>query len=218
MTVHTAQVRMLLTITLLNTLPLGLLLPPAQVQLPVYVEVASGTATLTGISCGRSPATDGTVNVSAISGVANAYVGSVDPSAMSNFSKPVTVNSATLVNALGLLLVTARGNVGVTGNTQSLVFNQQQIQNYKSQRISSTGMTSNLLQGLQGSQLNVSILGLTVGLTQSVVANMVTALLAPVFANLDSVADQVLATLGVQVGYLDVTVTGERCGVPALIQ
>ena len=218
MIVHTAQVRLLLTISLLNSLALGLLIPPASIQLQVYVEVANGTASLTSIACGRSPATDGTVGVSATSGVANAYVGSVDPSVMSNFSKTVTVNPATIVSALGVLLVTARGTVGVTGKSQSLVFDAQQITGAQSQRIGSTNMTSNLLQGLQNSQMTISVLGQTIGLTQSAIANSVTALLAPVFANLDSVTDQVLSTLGVQVGYLDVTVTGERCGVPALIQ
>ena len=212
-TVHTSQVRLQLTFNLTTQLLIPLLQPVA-VTLPVYVEVASGTASIASIGCGGSPGADAKVGVSAMSGVGSAFVGTVTPNAMTNFNQPVTVSPATLVNTLNILTVTGASNVSAAGNTMPLTFTQSQIDALQSQRISSMNMTSNLLATLQ------STLKLTVNPAplQLTVPALLTPILTPVFAILDGVTDQVLSTLGVQVGYLDVTVTGDRCGVPALIQ
>ncbi len=77
---------------------------------------------------------------------------------------------------------------------------------------SSTNMTSNFVQGLR-STLVLQVQPTSVPGLPLVLLTM----LAPVFASLDSVTDQVLSTLGVKVGYLDVTVICVRCGVPALL-
>ncbi len=218
MSVHTAQIRLLLTANLLGGLPLPGVSSGSPISLPVYIEVASGTATLSSITCGKTPATDGLVGVSAMTGVVNAYVGSVSPALMSNFSNAVSVAPAVLVNA-GLVQITAQANLGVNGSTQPLSFNQTQIAGGISQRASSMNMATNLLQGLQNDHLALTVLGQPIPLLlPTLVLASLTTLLAPVFSSLDSVADQALAALGVQVGYLDVTVTGERCGVPGIVQ
>ena len=209
-TVHTSQIRLQLTASLLT--PAALPGGPAQVTLPVYEEVASGTASIQAISCGAIPATDATVTVSGISGVSTAYVGQVAPNVMSNVTAPVTVSPASIIVSPGLT-VTGQAEASVQGNTQSLVFNQQQITSLTPQTISSTNMTSNFLQSLQSTLVlqsqPVPLPGLPVILTP---------VLASVFASLDSVTDQLLSTLGVKVGYLNVTVNGVRCGVPALFE
>jgi uncharacterized membrane protein len=43
-------------------------------------------------------------------------------------------------------------------------------------------------------------------------------LLQPVFAGLDPMVGTLLQALGVRLGYMDVTATGVRCGVAALVQ
>src|SRR5581483_1816801 len=78
-------------------------------------------------TCGSDPATDSTVTVRAGSGIANAYVGSVDPSLMSNFTSSPTVSPATLVNVAGLVRVTGSAQVAVQGNTSDLTFTAAQI-------------------------------------------------------------------------------------------
>jgi uncharacterized membrane protein len=41
--------------------------------------------------------------------------------------------------------------------------------------------------------------------------------LSPLAAALDPLVDGLLEALGVKLGYMDVTATGVRCGVPALV-
>ena len=210
-TVHTAQIRIQLTVKLLNGLNVGGLLP-LQVTLPIYIEVASGTASVETISCGNSPAIDAAVGVDAHSGVATAYVGQVSPAAMSNSTSDVTPGPALIVT-IGPAQVTGQAKVSIQGNTQHLTFDQSQISTLTPQTISSTNMSSNLLAGLQSSLILQTQPG---GLPAAV--PLLGPLLSPAFAGLDAVTDQILRTLGVRVGYLDITVNGVRCGVPALIQ
>jgi uncharacterized membrane protein len=209
--VHTAQIRMQLTLNLLGSVALPLL-GTFGVSLPVYEEVASGTASIAQISCGANPVNDATVAVAAISGVSTAYVGQVQPGAMTNFSLPVSVSPAPIITG-NLLSVTGQAKVTMQGGIQALYFNQQQITSLTPQTVSSTNMTSSFLAGLQPPNLVLQSNPPVPLLTP-----LLTPVLAPAFAGLDAVSDQVLSTLGVRVGYLDVTVNGVRCGVPALIQ
>ena len=216
LSVHTSQVRLLLTANLLSTLSYGT--GSAPVQLKVYTEMASGTATTTGIACGSNPNVDTTVSVSAQSGVANLYVGNVTPNAMTNFTSPVTVSSSPIVNVLGLVTINGTAQVPVQGNTAALTFTEPQIQAGTVQTVSSTNMLSNLGNGLSSNlQLSGNVLGIPVTPAAPTVQAL-NLLLQPVFQSLDGIIDQVLGTLGVRVGYLDVTVTGVRCGVPTLVR
>jgi uncharacterized membrane protein len=228
-TVHTSQVRLQLAITLLNALSIaggtsGVL------QLPLYIEAGSGNAKLTNITCGLTPATDATVTIDAQSGVGYAYVGTVSPSTpISNFSQAVTVTPAVLSTLgvpglLGLVQVQVTGYATVALGSPAataLTFNQTQIAAKTAQTVSSTGMVANLLQNLvTNTQININttILGLPLpSLSTTLLTAAVQTLLAPVAAALDPLVDSLLAGLGVKLGYMDVTVTGVRCGVPALV-
>ena len=221
--VHTAQVRLQLNLQLLSALSL-VGLGSAPVNLPIYIEAGSGDAKLTDINCGYNPLTDATVQIQAESGVANAYIGTVTTSAMSNFSTPVTVQPATLVNLLNIVQVTGSSQVSVgSAGYTTLTFNQTEMQNLTPQTVTSTGMLSNLLQTLGSSgNLSLSVLpgnnGLGVPLvTSSAVLALLSPLLTPAFAGLDPLVDNLLASLGIKVGYLDVTASGVRCGVPTLV-
>ncbi len=61
--VHTAQTRVLVSIKLLGSGPV------AAVNLPVYVEVASGTATLNAVSCGRPDISTSSVTLGVTPGI-----------------------------------------------------------------------------------------------------------------------------------------------------
>ncbi len=207
-TVHTAQIRLQLTVKLLSGFGSGSQAAP--VSLPLYEELASGTATLSAISCGANPEADATVSVLAQSGVSNVYVGQVQPDAMTNVTQPVQVSPGQILTT-PLVSVVGQATAAVQGSQQSLTFSQQQIVSLTPQTVSSTAMTSNLLQSLQsGLVLQTQPVGVP-GVTPAIAA-----LLSPVFASLDGVTDQILRALGLRVGYLDVTVNGVRCGVPAL--
>jgi uncharacterized membrane protein len=230
-TVHTAQVRLQLTLQLLNAL--SVLGGTAPLTLPIYVELGSGTATLTAISCGLNPATDATVTINAISAAGDAYVGTVSPSTpMTNFSQAVTVVPAVLsvinvtILTIPVVVVTITGTATVAVGSSAatpLTFNQTQIAALTPQTVTSTGMVANLLSTL-GSNLHLTLSATVLGANFSLptvdgnlITAVVTTLLAPVFAGLDSEVDGLLAALGVKLGYMDVTATGVRCGVPALV-
>ena len=207
-TVHTAQIRLQLSVKLLSDFYSGSQVAP--VSLPIYEELASGTATLSAISCGANPQADAIVSVLAQSGVSNAYVGQVQLDAMTNVSQPVQVSPAQILTT-PLVSVVGQATAAVQGSQQSLTFNQQEIASLTPQSVSSTAMTSYLLQSLQS---GLVLQTLPVGVPG--VTPVIAALLPPVFAGLDGIADQILRAMGVRVGYLDVTVNGVRCGVPAL--
>jgi uncharacterized membrane protein len=222
-TVHTAQVRLQLNLQLLSALSVNG--SSGVVNLPIYVEVASGNAQLTAINCGYNPATDATVQISAQSGAAQAYVGTVSSTAMSNVSTPVSVTPATLINIPNILpslpnilTVTASGEVSVgSPAATTLTFDQNDMTNLTAQTVTSTGMLGNLLGTLASSTtLNASLLGVSLPGTSSTLTSL-NALLAPAFAGLDPLVDGLLAALGVKIGYMDVTATGARCGVPVLV-
>jgi uncharacterized membrane protein len=217
-TVHTAQVRLQLNLQLLSALSLGGALGTAPVNLPIYVEIGSGNATLSAISCGYNPATDATVAIDAQSGAAQAYVGAVTSSVMSNFSNTVTVQPATLVNIANVVQVTGSAEVSVaSGAATPLTFNQTQIAALTAQTVTSTGMLSNLLQTLGNTLvLNGTLLGAKLSGNSTLLTSLTT-LLKPAFAGLDTLVDELLAALGIKIGYMDVTTSGVRCGVPTLV-
>ncbi len=226
MQVHTSQVRLQLQLNLLAALPLGGSFGSAPVSLPIYIEIADGEATLTGISCGLNSATDATVTIAAQPAAARVFIGTVTPAAMSNFSARPTVSPAQLVNLLGILGISGQAELDLgSGTATPLTFSQADIAARTAQTASSTGMLANLLQVL-GSHLTLTatpsaalspllapVLNL---LLPTIKAGLVT-LLQPVFAGLDPLVDGLLAALGIRIGYLDVTATGVRCGAPVLV-
>lgn len=215
--VHTSQVRLQLNLQLLSLLSLGGLLGTAPVNLPVYVEVADGEARLSGISCGFEPATDARVTIDAQPAAVRAFIGTVDASGFDNFSVRPDVFPATLVNLAGLLTITgsAETDLGL-GTPASLVFTPADIAAGTAQRVASAGMLGNLLQVL-GSKLVLKVQLIGLGLDASALTASLTTLLQPVFAGLDPLVDGLLAALGIQLGYIDVTATGVRCGAPVLV-
>ncbi|MDE2514845.1 MAG: hypothetical protein KGL12_02350 [Rhodospirillales bacterium] len=228
--VHTAQVRTQLTLSLLNTGSLlgGLLsgLANVAIAVPLYVEVASGAATLRQISCGTDPANDATVTIDAAPAAITAYLGQESQTDMTNFANAVPApGAATILTAslLGTNVLTVTGaamaDVGSPDPT-SLVFTQAQMQASPpaTQTTSSTEILSTLSSDLSSSLvLNVAATGLGLTIPAGTLVGDLTGSLTPVFQATDGLIDPLLAALGVRVGTMDVTATGVRCGVPALV-
>jgi len=260
--VHTAQVRLQLMIKLLN---LPSLLGKG-VQLPIYIEIGEGDAKLSDISCGVNPATDAVVTVKARSGVAAIYIGKVDDNAMRNFTKPVTVEEADLIDVslAGLAnLVNIKGKAKVplgSGAETPLTFTQPQpgvtpvsleppttegvigpvSGGGQRARAVSAGMGENLGKGLYDNlEITATLaLGLVSGkvdlksdgavclrllvvplcVASAEDARALLGALRGVLSVLDHLLDPLVQALGLQLGYIDVYVTGVRCGVPVLVQ
>jgi uncharacterized membrane protein len=219
--VHTAQVRLLLTIHLLNSL--SVLGQGGVVTIPVYMELGSGNATLDAINCSSQPATDATVTIAAQPSLATVYIAQINPSVMTDFTHPVpTGTPATLVSLGGLASITGKATLDLgSGQATDLTFDQAEMQAQppQSQTVASTGMATNAIDTLASTlQLQVTALGLPLlpGVSQ-ILTGALAAALAPVLTSLDSLVDPILATAGVQVGYITVTANGTRCGVSTLV-
>ncbi|MGL4961427.1 MAG: pilus assembly protein TadG-related protein [Inquilinus sp.] len=240
MRVHTAQVRLQLKLQLLDLY--GLL--GQGIQLPLYVEAGEGDAVLKDISCGLEPAEDTRVTVSAKSGVAKAYIGTLPANLMTNFDHEVSINDiqpaalvdVSLLGIIGIVRVNGRAKVELgSGSYQDLVFDRADIDDRVAQSVASAGMIDNLLASLGGvdpatgkanlqlSACVVSLAGLClIPVKADALGKTVGALhqlLDPVIKGvLDPVVDNLLAALGIRLGVMDVVVTGVRCGVPVLIR
>lgn len=225
--VHTAQVRLALKLKVLEAVNwlLG-------ITVPLYIEVASGDAYLAGIQCGPGVPGGPIVTIRGRSAVANVYIGKVyPPNAMTNFDKEVRVEPATLTEGLltALIRIDARAKVSVGtpsngGDWRSypaLDFKKTDIDAKLSKRFTSTNMIRNLLSELVGS-LDIQaylILGLIpINLSGDQLRDL-SGLLSTVLGGLlDSILDPLIQALGIQLGYMDIRVTGVRCGVPVLVQ
>lgn len=201
--VHTAQTRVLLSIQLVGgASPL--------VNLPLYVEVASGTATLNSVSCGHPDVSTSTATLGVTPGIVDAWIGNVSVADLNNFTTKPNPPPAMLVN-LGAITVSGRAHAGM-GNTtpKSVMFTYPQIQAQTPQTVTTSNFTSSLTASLLGDLgLNVQVgpLGLPIPGLGAAVANLLAAETTPI----DQLLFTVLSTLGVGIGQADVWVTGIRC-------
>ena len=92
----------------------------AAVNLPVYVEVASGTATLDAVSCSRPDVANSSVTLGITPGVVDAWIGNVAAADMTNFTSKPNPGAATLVN-LSAVTVTGRAHAGMGNTTPTFV-------------------------------------------------------------------------------------------------
>jgi uncharacterized membrane protein len=237
-TVHTAQVRMKLTIDPLNA---------SLVTLPLYVEVASGTATLAEMDCGADPAVDAWARVRAQSGVATAYIGTVPGAVMTNFSQPAPYASVSTVPIIDVTLLKVKAKAKTTAGSSTptdLMFYAPPANGvvpgggltttgYMARIGTSTGQAAS-----PGKPAEVVSTGIVGGLTSGLVAgvtdieacvivctgslplaglDLLNNVLQPLLAGVDPLVDGLLQGLGVKLGRAEVAVTGARCGVPVIV-
>ncbi len=208
--VHTAQTRALLSIQLVGSGSVSV------VNLPVYVEVASGTATLKKISCGQPDISTSSVTLAVTPGIVDAWIGNVTQAQMTNFTSKPSPGAATLVN-LGLVTVTGRAHAGMGNTTPTdVIFSYADIQAQTKKTVTTSNFTSSLTSSLLGDlqlAVNVGPLGLPIpGL-----AGLVSGIIGGATGSIDQVITSVLSTLGVGVGQADVWVSGVRCDGAVLV-
>lgn len=219
--IGTSQIRMYFYTTLLNTTLGGY---PITVGLPVYLQIASGTATAAAIctSSGRA-----TINAAAQGGVAK--IGTVTQADFNNFSAdpPVADTNGVSATVLGITVAfKTTGGITIAGTNpaQPLYFQQSDIDTGRPQTIagSDSGHVFTRLANSMNVTANFSgagpvlttsinnILNTTLtGLVKGLVVSLVTAL--------DPVTDTLLRTLGLRLGEMDVLVHGVSCGTPTLV-
>lgn len=210
--VHTAQTRLLLTLTLVGSGQASL------VKLPLYLELASATARLSSISCGAGDITNARVTLGVTPAVVDAWIGQVSNTEFGNFSTRPNPSAAVLLDLAGLAKVTGRAHVTIsnTGETQ-VSFSYSEIQRVDKKTTSTQNFVASLLSRLVADlDLRVELLGLGLPLPglDGAVSNVIAGAAAP----LDQVLTSLLNTLGIGLGQADSWVSGVRCGGAVLIQ
>lgn len=208
--VHTAQTRILLKIQLLGSGAVSV------VNLPVYVEVAAGTATLNAVSCGYPSMSTSKVTLGVSPGLVDAWIGDVTPAMMTNFSTKPNPPAVNIVD-LGVIQVSGRAHATMANaSPTNVTFSYADIQAQTKKTVNTTSFTSSLTQSLLGDlQLGVQLGPL--GLPIPGIGALVAGIIGGATASIDTLLNSVLQTLGIGLGQADVWVTGIRCDGAVLV-
>lgn len=208
--VHTAQTRVLLKIQLVGSGSVSV------VNLPVYVEIAAGTAILNAVSCGYPSMNASTVTLGVSPGIVDAWIGDVTPAMMTNFSIKPNPPAVNIVN-LGAIQVTGRAHATMANASPTPVtFSYADIQAQTKKTVNTTSFTSSLTTSLLGDlQLGVQLGPL--GLPIPGIGALVASIISGATGSIDTLLNSVLQTLGVGLGQADVWVTGIRCDGAVLV-
>lgn len=211
-TVHTAQTRLLLTVQLVASGQSSL------VNLPIYIELASGTARLSNIQCTPGNVSSSTVTLAVTPAVANAWIGNVSSADMVNFSTSPNPGPATLLTVPNIATVTGSANAAITNLSPTPVtFSYQDILQATRQTTNTTDFVASLLASLFGGlHLQVNVLGLGLGLPTGLDQTVSQTLVAATDP-IDQILTQLLGTLGLGLGQAYTWVSGVTCGGAVLV-
>lgn len=208
--VHTAQTRL----TLVTQVPA--LSPLLTLRLPIYVELASATATLSSLSCGPGLGTP-TASLAVQPSLADAWIGDVPGTPYSDFSQSPSVQPAAVATVLGLAGIYGRAHVKVgNAGATDVLFTAADIAAHIKHGTTTTDFTAGLIESLIASlTLSLSPAGSTL---PPLLANQAILLgLKQAAPAVDQAIDGVLGVLGLDLGDADTWVTGVRCGGGVLV-
>jgi uncharacterized membrane protein len=210
--ITTAQVRVAINTAVPGLTILGI--PLASINLPLYLQVASGTATVAAIPC----QTSGTMaTISAAAQAATVQIGGASGAALTNFGANPVLTPATIsvtIPLLGTITIAISGTFAVAaGPTGNMNFTQADIANNTIHEVAGSD-AGTVFSGLGApGQLTLSVLPL--GLILDL--GPLTAIIQTLLSNLNGPTDLLLRTLGLRLGVMDVAVHGVRCGTPTLV-
>jgi uncharacterized membrane protein len=207
---YTAQLRLLLTVQL--TSPVG------TVNVPIYIAVAWGTATLNAIQCSTSNPSASSVTLGVTPGIVDAWIGNVSMSQMSDFTSAPSPGPAVLLNIPGVATVTGLAHATIS-NTQAtpVTFSYSDILASTKKTVSTVDYIATLLSSLIGNlQLNVNVGGLGVGLPSNL-TQAVSSTIAGAVTPIDQIIANVLGAAGIGLGNADTWVMGVQCSHSVLV-
>ncbi|PZO81707.1 MAG: hypothetical protein DI629_04005 [Mesorhizobium amorphae] len=209
---YTAQTRLVLTIGLKG--PGGLL--GSVVTLPLYLQIASGEAELTEISCRHGRAEPSQISVLAKPGILDTRIASIPAGSLADWRKMPSFGPAKLVS-LPLVSVDARARFAAEGKTQKLVFDAAAIDRRAIKTVNTTALVGPLLGSLMGDlTLDVNVIGLGLGLPRDVTKS-IGKVLEDAAAPVDTLVFSLLDTLGISLGEADIQALGGSCGRSVLV-
>jgi uncharacterized membrane protein len=219
--IHTAQVRVAIN-AVVASVSLGSL-AGVRVEVPLFLEGASGQATLTALPCTRG----GTLaQIAARTGATSLRFGTVSDAALQNFAVPVTpvATPVASVTLLGFpVQIHPNGNVNVASSGPTTMnFSQADIDagTVKSAPYGSASPFQTL-----GANFTTSVtIGGSPGILTNTLNNLIAAVLAPLgplvaslISPLDAPVNSLLTALGLQLGIIDVRAFDVRCRAPTLV-
>jgi uncharacterized membrane protein len=209
--VHTAQTRILLTVNVAGSGSI------AAINLPIYIEVAAGTAKLDTLACVAVNARNSSAALAVTPGVVDAWIGNVSASDMTNFRTAPNPGVATLVDTLALG-ITGRAHATIANTSpQRVSFTYGEITAQTKKTVTTTSFASLLTSRLVGDlSMSVRLGPLNLGIPQLLTQSVGT-ILGGVAAPVDTILANVLATLGVGLGQADVWMLGIRCDGAVLV-
>lgn len=229
--IGTSQVRLALTVTAAHV-DLGVV--SATVSLPLYLQIASGQATVTAIPCN----TDGTMaTISAAAQAAAIQIGAVSDAALADFSHvpaPATATIANVTLSIPLVLtsidvpvaIKADGSASILAGTPAdLDFTQDDITQGTPHSVAGSDggqLFSDFYNTIHlSTQLPGGLTGIVTGAVNTLLSGTLMPLLKPVLASLlsalDPAVDTLLRTLGLRLGAMDVVLHGASCSGPVLV-
>ena len=184
-------------------------------KLPIYVELASGEAKLSAITC-ASNASGNNVALDVRPSIGSVSIGEINKADLNNFQKTLTVSPANVVDLL-LIKVQADSTLKIGGASwQTTNFAASEIGNGTIKTVRTNDAVQALAASLVGKMnLNVNLLGL--GLNLSGITAALGQTLAVAAPLIDGVVNGLTNLLGVGLGEADVQVNGVRCGGAALV-
>jgi uncharacterized membrane protein len=185
------------------------------IKVPIYLELAYAEAKLKSVACPTGRPESARVSVAAKPGVAELWLGEVDPTGFRNFATKPVVQPAKLVQLL-IIKVTGSAHVEM-GNLYptTLAFTKNEIDDRVVKSVSSRNLTQSLTQSLLN-DLELKVNGLKI-LSDDPLTSTISGILGGVTAPLDSLIYNLLSAIGVRVGEADVRVNGVSCGRSVLV-
>jgi uncharacterized membrane protein len=209
--VHTAQTRILLTVNVAGNGSI------VAINLPIYIEIAAGTAKLDTLACAAADVRNSSAALAVTPGVVDAWIANVSASDMTNFRTAPNPGPAALVDtpALG---ITGRAHATIANTApQRVSFTYAEIAAQTKKTVNTTSFASSLTSRLLGDlTMSVRLGPLNLGIPQ-LLTQSVGALLGNVATPVDTILANVLATLGVGLGQADVWMLGIRCDGAVLV-
>ncbi len=212
--VRTAQARLYIDAQLV---PAVGLLGVSTVDAPIYVEIASAEAKLSGLTC-KSRGAPEAASLSVAPSVGEIALGQVDTSQLNNFDTELPIAPATLVRT-PVLTATGQAEADLGGaDWQTVSFSASDIQAHATKTVSTDNVAQATVGSLLGT-LNVQVqsAGLNLGLGGDAVAPAIETTLESAADSLDALLDSLTGLLGVRLGYADVQIDGVRCNDAALV-
>jgi uncharacterized membrane protein len=242
-TAHTAQVRMKLDLTLSTDILSGVAttLDIVDIEVPIYLEIASATATLTEIDCGAAdaePLVTFDTGIDPLTGetgthVAELFLGNFPAPDFADNTTPLSTDNLTHAKLLGLninvsillsvgadVMIKSHAAIGVSESlqTQFTRAEQGQTKTFGSESLLSSGVSTLLADADIRLDASVGLLSTLVTSILSLVTNLLEPLPALILVPLDAVLDSILETLGIGIGEADLTLHAAHCGQIMLVR